>query len=134
VTFDVAALNDVAVFPQESRAVSVLDPVNGASFTWGEATTRLKEAAEAGLTVTVRSPPSVELIDASETEIATVSARYSLITPLLPPETVATPFTNVMLVEDPKGTWAPPASVTEGGVTGFKEAEAPENVRDFGPS
>ena len=65
--------------------------------------------------------------------MSTVSALYSVITPLLPAETVATPLVNVIVVTLPKVMAAPVLSFTVGAVTGFVDEAAPLKVSDLSP-
>jgi hypothetical protein len=85
------------------------------------------------LTVTLRLPDPEELMLPSVTLIVAVCTSYSVITPLLLPETVATPLVKVIAVAVPKFTAVPELFVTVGWVTGLGEADAPEKVSDLLP-
>ena len=70
--------------------------------------------------------PSVALIIA-------FSALYKAITPLLLPETVATPRVKLIAVEDPKLTAVPALVFIVGAVAGLGEELAPDKVRLWTP-
>jgi hypothetical protein len=55
-------------------------------------------------------------------------------TPLLPPLTVATPFTKLIDVALPNAMLDPALFETVGAVTGIGDGSAPENVRLFVPA
>jgi hypothetical protein len=63
-----------------------------------------------------------------------VSALYKVITPLLPPETVATPLVKLIVVDEPKAIAVPVLFFTVGAVTGLAELLAPEKVRFLAPA
>lgn len=91
----------------------------------------------AGPTWSARFPVPEELRLPSVTLTEAVSASYSAITPLLLPETVATPPANVVVVIDPNATAVPPLFVTVGLVTGpglAGDGCAPEKVRFLLPA
>ena len=71
-------------------------------------------AALAAATVTVSSPPDVELMLPSVAETTAVSAFTSRNPPLLPPLAVATPLAKVMVVGVPKLMAAPLLLLTVG--------------------
>ena len=62
------------------------------------------------------------------------SALYKVITPLLPPETVATPLVKLIVVDEPKAIAVPVLFFTVGAVTGLAELLAPEKVRFLAPA
>ena len=79
-----------------------------------------------------RSLP-VEVIVPSVTLIIALSALYNVNTPLLPAETVATPFVKVIVVEFPKETLVPVLSFIVAAFTGLIDEFAPENVSTLSP-
>ena len=89
-----------------------------------------KLAAEPGPTVTDRPVPFE--IDPSVTVTLAVSALYNVITPLLLPETVATPLVNVTAVADPNAVAVPELLLTVGCVP-LAAVDAPPNVRLLPP-
>ena len=90
------------------------------------------EAVAADTTTDNRSLPD-ELIEPSEALIVALSALYKAITPLLLPDTVATPLVNVIVVAVPKLTAEPLLSFTVGVVDGLVDELAPEKVRLLSP-
>ena len=86
--------------------------------------------AAAGLTVTERLPVCVP----SLTVTLAVSALYRVITPLLEPDTVATPLVKVIVSPVPKATAAPVLEVTVGLVRadGARAAEGQRLVSAVG--
>jgi hypothetical protein len=78
-----------------------------------------------------RSEPEDE-IEPSLTDTVADSALYNAITPLLPDDTVATPFVKVIVVAVPKLTALPVLLVTVGALP-LSDDEAPVKVIDLSP-
>jgi hypothetical protein len=128
-------------------AAATFDTLPNASCDWtlienGAATAGFKPPLTEGIvsllaaaaeTRTVSLSEPVALIVPSVTAMTAVSALYSVTTPLLPLDTVATPFVKVIAVTDPNATAVPVLFRTVGAVMGFVEEFAPENVSDLGP-
>jgi hypothetical protein len=93
-----------ALFPKETVAGQGSPPME-------QFANRIALAA-AGLTVTARPLPL--LIDPSVTVMLAAPALYSFITPLLEPETEATPLLKLTAVADPKLIAVPELFVTVG--------------------
>ena len=85
-------------------------------------------------TVTDKRSLPLELMEPSVTLMIAASALYSVITPLLPPETVATPLLKLIAVAEPKAIAVPVLFITVGAVTGSVELLAPEKVRFLVPA
>src|SRR3954454_2695540 len=85
-----------------------------ATFAFGVVVAAASDRLDAEPTLTVTDRPDPLEIEPSVTVMLAVSAFFSRITPLLAPDTVATPLVNVIAVAVPKSVAVPTSLETVG--------------------